>query len=386
MNPKRANEKSNHEPERCVGMITKTIRHTRSSLRMPARLLRSPTRIRQPGPSYLAIEDITRRQFLIGAGSLLVLAPYGCGGGTESDEGGPTVSGESRTVEHGLGTSEVPAEASRIVAIGAEVAEVGLALGIKPVAVDGYAATYPYLDLGGVTTVGELGALNLEAIANTDPDLIISLDEIIEGTYEELYQIAPAIAVSSLDGTTVQWQDYGRDLAAAFAARRGTRRYDELLSAYEERAGEIKQTLSEGGPAPTVAILRGDEAENQRFDLPGIFFGSVVYHDVGLPLPPELREPAEAGEPFLRVSTEEFSRGDADAIFVYGGVGEESGERQASERVEALREEPLFSRLKAVESGNVYPVGAHWFSGNITAARLILDDLEEHLIKGGSTT
>ena len=335
-------------------------------------------------PSLPETEDITRWQFLIGAGSFLVLAPFGCGG--ESGAGGPTISGESRTVEHAFGTSEVPAEASRIVAIGAEVAEVRLALGIEPVAVDSYAATYPYLDLGGVETVGDLGSLNLETIANTEPDLIISLDEIIEGTYDELSEIAPTVAISSLDGTTAQWRHYGRDLAAAFAARRGTRRFDELLAAYEERAGEIYQGLSEDGPAPTVAILRGDEAENQRFDLPGIFSGSVVYRDVGLRLPPELREPAEAGEPFLRVSTEELSQGDADALLVYGGVGEESGERQASDRVEALREEPLFSRLQAVESGNVFPVGAHWFSGNITAARLILDDLEEHLIGRRSTS
>lgn len=325
--------------------------------------------------------DVTRRQFLVGAGSLLILAPYGCGSDDGSSAGGETTSGETRTVEHGLGTSEVPAEASRIVAIGAEVAEVGLALGIEPVATDSFAATYPYLELGSVKTIGELDALNLEAIAAVEPDLIISLDTIIEGTYEELSQIAPTVAVS-LGETTAQWQDYGRDLAAAFAARRGTERYDELLSAYEGRADEIQQTLSANGSVPTVSILRGDTAENQRFDLPGIFSGSVVYRDVGLPLPQELREPAEAGEPFLRVSTEELSRGDADAIFVYGGVGEESGESPATERIEALREEPLFSRLHAVESGNVYPVGAHWFSGNITAAGLILDDLEENLLEG----
>lgn len=38
----------------------------------------------------------TRREFLIGAGSLLVLAPYGCG--SESRQGGENTSDNTRTV------------------------------------------------------------------------------------------------------------------------------------------------------------------------------------------------------------------------------------------------------------------------------------------------
>ena len=57
----------------------------------------------------------TRKEFLIGTGSLLVLAPYGCGG--ESGAGRKTTSNGTRIIEHELGEARVPARPQRIVVV-----------------------------------------------------------------------------------------------------------------------------------------------------------------------------------------------------------------------------------------------------------------------------
>ncbi len=64
-------------------------------------------------PPLPEIDDVTRREFLIGTAGLLLL-PAGCG---SDGEGGDEASGEMRTVEHALGTTEVPTEPRRVVVI-----------------------------------------------------------------------------------------------------------------------------------------------------------------------------------------------------------------------------------------------------------------------------
>lgn len=55
-------------------------------------------------PPLPEIDDATRREFLLGAAGLLLLAPYGCGSSVGSGgEGGSGPSGETRVVEHAAG-------------------------------------------------------------------------------------------------------------------------------------------------------------------------------------------------------------------------------------------------------------------------------------------
>lgn len=324
-------------------------------------------------PPLPEIDDVTRREFLIGAAGLL-LRPAGCG--TESGEGEQTASGETRTVEHELGTTEVPVEPQRVVAIHPIVIDTVLTLGVEPVGISETAVSFLNERLPDDTeAVGGTAQPNLEAIAALDPDLIVGPDGNIEEIYDELSQIAPTVGVYFGDGTG-EWQRTGRAVAGALGR---TEELEAELSAYDERAMEIGRRLGVPDEAPTVAVVRA--GESLRFELPGIFSGSVLYRDVGLPLPPGLREPAEAGEPTLQISQEQFSRGDAEVLFLYS-----ANEENPQQEIEAVREDPLFQTLQAVDSGNVYAVGEHWFWGSLIAANLILDDLFEHLVEGESTS
>ncbi len=49
------------------------------------------------------VDDLTRREFLIGSAGLLLL-PAGCGG--DGGNGGEATSGETRTIEHAFGEVE----------------------------------------------------------------------------------------------------------------------------------------------------------------------------------------------------------------------------------------------------------------------------------------
>lgn len=78
---------------------------------------------------------ITRRGFLAGAGSLLLLGAAGCGGGSGSGEQSSGGSGDTRTIEHKFGSTEVAGMPERVVSVGYSDQDPILALGVIPVAV-----------------------------------------------------------------------------------------------------------------------------------------------------------------------------------------------------------------------------------------------------------
>lgn len=196
------------------------------------RLLDSVTvRPEHLGRPRLNIQDITRRGFLIGAGSLLVLAPYGCG--TKSGEGGEEPSGETRTVEHALGKTEVPVNPQRIATFTQFELEYALALGLEQRLVTAQSAATLQVgflerqrrELDAVST-GDSTEPSIEAAAAQSPDLIVSRSGYIEQIYDELSQIAPTVGLP----TTTEWKEPFRFFARVVGERE---RGEEVLSAYE---------------------------------------------------------------------------------------------------------------------------------------------------------
>ncbi len=277
-----------------------------------------------------------------------VFAFFGCGAG-EAEGGEPASSGGTRTAEHGLGETEVPENLERVVTF-LSAADVALAVGVEPVAVDDETAQFEYLTdrLEGVETFGSISEPYLEKIATLEPDLIIGPDVVVEQVYDELSQIAPTVGV-----------EFGEAKAQDFQ------------EAMNDRLGETE-----------VATMRASP-ENLRFDLPGIFIGDVTYNDTGLPIPPGPREPAENPEDYtLEISKEQFGLAEgSDALFVWNVTGEpEKDEREIAE----VTNDPLFRRLEAVRNGNVYTMDGHWFSESVLGADMVFDDLDEERLLRGS--
>lgn len=115
------------------------------------------------------------------------------------------------SIEHKYGTTTIESEPARVVALGPTDQDPLLALGVVPVAVVDWRGTavHPWNEdlLGDASPVGledPATAIDFEAIAATEPDLIVSLwSGITEEEYATLSEIAPTIAQSG------DYPDYG---------------------------------------------------------------------------------------------------------------------------------------------------------------------------------
>ena len=339
----------------------------------PAKLLRRPILTCRSGPAYPTIEDITRRQFLIGAGSLLVLAPYGCG----SDDGaGGETTGGTRTVEHAFGSTEVPNEARRVAVLDTWSLDNSVALEAPVVAAkqfDGFAPFYRELRPEAAENVGSFpGETNLEALAATEPDLVLCDAYRFDQDQNQLTEIAPTVPITPPEGDP-DWKETLR-LAGKALGRQDLA--EEKLADYGGRVKDIRAALggAEGAEKIEVSIVLPRSDGQVRIYLPGSFGGQII-EEVGLSRPPSQREDSIN----VDLSLEQVGRADADAIFFWTGTPEES---QAEER---LKNDPLWQKLGAVEAGRVYDVGGYWYGFGPTTANRILDDIERYLVGGEDT-
>lgn len=265
-----------------------------AEVEVPARLRASvPAHLWELAPEpVLRVEDMspyrpTRREFLIGAGSLLILAPYGCGG-EESGQGGQTTSGGTRAVKHAFGTSEVPRNPERIVTVGNFALDTLLALEVKPVGVRNPGTSPGYLakrieDMEGVKGVGGTEP-NLETIATLEPDLILGVEAVVEEIYDQLSQIAPTVA-PVFEGSG-DWKNIHLKFSEALGMEDQGQR---ILEGYEGRAKEFQNAMGDRLAETTVSILRVS-ADGLSAYLGGSFAGTVI-KDAGLSFPDnQLRE------------------------------------------------------------------------------------------------
>lgn len=220
---------------------------------------------------------------------------------------------ESRSVDHVLGTTEVPADPQRVVTLDTPHLDTTLSLGVTPVgSVQSDVASGLPAYLGdrtqGIEIVGSIEEPELEAIAGLEPDLILSSAVRHEAIYDQLSQIAPTVLTDYEEG----WQAISTTTADALGrAEEG----QEALGEYAARAEEIGQTIgADGSSASLVRFL----PEETRIYGPETFAGSVLT-DVGFTLP----EVPYDEYSMAYISAEQVDLADADVIFstTYGDPG-----------------------------------------------------------------
>ncbi|TCP53633.1 iron complex transport system substrate-binding protein [Tamaricihabitans halophyticus] len=131
--------------------------------------------------------------------SVLAVVVAACGTASDGAEGNSGV-----RMEHKYGTTELPENPRKVVALGLNDQEALLALGIKPVGVVDWFGERPYGNWPwtkpkwGETKpeiVGERDDYQLEKIAKLQPDLIIAqYSGMTKEQYEKLAKIAPTVA------------------------------------------------------------------------------------------------------------------------------------------------------------------------------------------------
>ncbi|MFI2738648.1 ABC transporter substrate-binding protein [Streptomyces sp. NPDC018711] len=273
-----------------------------------------------------------------------------------------------RTLTHALGRTELKTAPKRVVVLDVGELDNVVSLGVKPV---GYAPSegddgipgYLAKDAGTPKSVGTINNLNLEAIANLQPDLILGSQLRAADKYDELSKIAPTV-FSLRPGFT--WKENYLLNAAALDR---TAEAKAKLAAYETKA---KQLGADIGPhKPTVSMVRYLPGKIRLY-AKASFIGTIL-EDVGLPRPKNQQIDELAAE----VSPERIDEADADWIFT--GV---YGDAKATKK-DTAQANPLWKNLKAVKAGQAKDVPDEtWYLGlGVTAADGVLDDLRGYLVK-----
>jgi iron complex transport system substrate-binding protein len=227
----------------------------------------------------------TRGAFLAGVGGLLLL-----GGGGGAGSGGEG-SGETRTLKHEYGRTEVSGTPERVVTVGFTDQDYVLALGVTPVAVRERFGEKPYATRSRAQD--ELGdaepevlsptELNFERIAGLGPDLIVGVSSGMTGQeYDTFSEISPTLPQSGeFVDFGVPWREQTRAIGQALG--RQDRAKKLLVSGLESRLAAAREEHPEFEGAGGVVVgltIEGDSRTPSPYgaqDIRGRFMSSLGF-------------------------------------------------------------------------------------------------------------
>ncbi len=274
-----------------------------------------------------------------------------------------------RSVAHYAGRTAIDAAPERIAVVSTGQLDALLALGTVPVAAtraEASALVPAYLAeafpeqaeaLDGIEDIGERTEPSLEAIAASEPDLILINSVRGAELFDRLSAIAPTVVTL---GNGVNWKSDFLLLADALGMEGDAQ---DVLDGLHRDADAFAAELGE--PSPAVSFLQSTGERMRIMGLPS-FTGGIA-EDLGLDRP----ESQRFDETSQDLSPEQLQAADADWLF-YAVEGDGS---------RALLEAPLWPSLEAVQSGRAVEVDLDPFFMNAgpVAARLVQDRIVDAL-------
>ncbi len=329
-----------------------------------------------------------RRWFVAFAAIAALALAIACGGGS-LETTLPTEAGAEQTtspcplVNHAQGETCVPLEPERVVALGN--LDYVLSLGIKPIGNDELSSPKVHLQdhVEGIEDVGGGDTPSLEKILALKPDLIVGGDY-LDQNYRSMAQIAPTVLLSF--DHSGKWKDF---LGKVATALNRTEQAEQVLVDYRDRIEAFKQAM--GGEDRLkeiqVSIVRV-YPDRLSLYLKDSFCGTIMA-DAGLSRPPAQDLNAAEARSLMNnpiqyaVSRERIPDADGDVIFLWTYGANHQIAQEAESQKAALKADPLWSTLKAVQQGRVYEVPEYWSGGGPMAANAVLDDLFKYLVEEG---
>jgi iron complex transport system substrate-binding protein len=282
------------------------------------------------------------------------------------DEGPPT-----REVRHAAGTTEVPADPQRIVALSGDQLDALCGLGLQSRIVaaalpDGSSQQPSYLGtvVHAVAPAGHRTSPDIAAIKAANPDLILGSQALTPEAYGELSAIAPTV-FSGAPGPG--WQDMLRTVGAATGRADAA---NQLIDGFEQAAD--KTGADNDATHYQVSVVQLTENTLRIFgteDFPASVLGAV---GVDRPATQRFKD-----KPYEEVSTSEVSKSTdfsaADGDIVYLSFASPAAKDRAAEVLGS----DAWKKLSAVRDNRVFIVNNEiWQTGEgIVAARGVLDDL-----------
>ncbi|MEW9095894.1 MAG: iron-siderophore ABC transporter substrate-binding protein [Clostridiaceae bacterium] len=296
----------------------------------------------------------------------------GCSSKTENTSKENASKGKTISIEHAMGTSEIPANPQKVVILTNEGAEALITLGVKPVgAVTGVTGDWyehTKSDLEGVKPLGKESSVNVEAVAALKPDLIIGNKMRHEKIYDQLKAIAPTVYSDTIRGA---WKDNFKFYAKVLNKEAEG---NKALKEYEDKIASIRDTYKD--KLDTEISLVRFMAGKTRIYLGDTFSGTIL-KEIGFKRPS-----TQQGTEFVNeIGKERLKEADGDVMFYFTY---DTGDGKGLAREEEWLNDPLFQSLNVVKNNKAFKVDdIIWnTAGGIKAANLMLDDLTNILKEG----
>jgi iron complex transport system substrate-binding protein len=280
---------------------------------------------------------------------------------------------DCRLIRHALGETCVPTQPQRVIVLSVPTLGDALALGVTPIAsIVYFDDPPPYLarHLESIENLGKEEQPSIEKILALKPDLIlIGIKYSTEAIYNQLSQIAPTI-VDDWEGYP-SWRSHFNFVAEVLGK---TEEAKQVWATYNQRIAALKVALGNRVQDLEISFVHIC-CGTIDIDLKNSFNGSILA-DVGLRRPPSQAVPIAGGITLL--SEERLMDIDGDVLFV-ATDGQES-----TQKLDALKQNPLWKNLRAVQQNRVYAVNyPTWRGGNPLAANAVIDDLFKYLVNDG---
>ena len=299
------------------------------------------------------------RLVALSTAALLTGGLAACGSDSSASEGGPEGSADFTpvTVEHAFGSTTITSQPERVATVQWANHEVSLALGVVPVGMaaanfgdDDGDGLLPWvserleeLDAEVPVLFDETDGIDFEAVADTDPDVILAgYSGLTQEDYETLSEIAPVVAYPE-----APWATPWREMIEVNAAGMGMAEEGEELVAELEQ--EIADSVAEHPQLEGTATMFLTHVDTT--DLSEVSYytpfdtRSAFFEDLGLTTPASVAAASTDPEQFSgTISAEQIDTlDDVQVIVTYGD----------QELVDALRADPLLSQMPAVADGAI---------------------------------
>ena len=305
---------------------------------------------------------------------LVVACLSGCANSKQTSETDETTGAavDKVMVETAMGPVEIPANPKRIASALIGITGYLAALDTIPVGTATQSGFPDYLknNLAGAVDLGETDSLNLEALMELEPDLIIGIASVHKEQYELLSAIAPTVL---LESATDDWATFhtvaqlvGKE-ETAFALQK---EYDERISKLQQ---EIKEKYPQGAK---VAYMRVQGKELQILNPASVYFKDL-YREMSWSSASE--GVVDFGDGWnATISMEALPQLDMDYIILAVRPDETSQQAYAE-----LKKSAVWQSLEAVKKENTAIVDANiWFaSSDPIALNIRLDNIEDMMLR-----